>query len=201
MCFQHKCHICLICLLLYCVSSHADEHDHPSDHSHEHTEVDSDNIDSNIYLSKLMYKYGNGQTMTMKGFSHLLYHLGLGGSIVLDSHEQFSDHKHENIPGNGEHSHDHEHMFGHDHNHDIHEHSDMQLKDEHTETLEHHEHIGESNNSKSKGNTTASQTEGEMYDKLNDTHDHTGHVHDDRERRSSETPDQEIEQVSSAWLT
>jgi len=179
MCFQRKSNICLICLLLYFVTSNAQTHEHKPDTTN--TEETEEKYDSDIFLNRLMSKYGNGETLTMDGFSHLLYHLGLGGSVVLDSHDKFEDHEHENVKGLP-HDHDHSDMQIRDHEHHSHDHN-------HTHN-DFHEHSVEK---KENMNNTTEKSE-ILYDKLDTDQEPTEHVHEDREKRDMK--DGKLEQVS-----
>lgn len=187
MCVQHKSHICLICLLLYCVCSHA--HDH-HEHAHHISDDEIDRLKSDdplgdesqltvdTFVMKLMNRYGDGHTMSLAGFSHLLYHLGLGGSVVLNNPDNYGGHEHDYHPNaETDHSdHDHEHDHDHDHSGDqgYHDHDDHQIAD--------YEH-----DSMNKIMSTDYE-HGELYDK-NDHSNKTEHDHEEREIKSSKAED------------
>lgn len=201
MCLQQKSNICIICLLLYLGISRAEDHTHDVHDTDTHFSDDEPNllpesgnkVNSNIYLDVLMRRYGNGESMTLDGFTHLLYHLGLGGSVVLDSGSKFVGHAHENEDGHYHHDHsdlEHHELEAHEH-----EHSDMQIFDhEHNEEGDHdhdHEHSNmqtvnhELSVSDDKIKNSTESLEEEMYDKLKDDHEQEGHVHEDRQKRAT----------------
>ncbi|XP_052804834.1 zinc transporter ZIP10-like isoform X2 [Mya arenaria] len=163
--------VCLVCLLMIGLSQTArgqtHDHDH-MDHDHHvdnHDHKPTSDLDPGIgsigegvtnqsevykiqfgyFLDKLFEKYGDGHKMSKRGLEHLLFHLGLGGKIVLGNENHSLDHSHEynveqhesehadahdkkNIPeshgshgeDNGAHLHEHDghDTHEHDHNHD-----------------------------------------------------------------------------------